>query len=253
LRPWLTIDETATYLTDSRGALVHPADLLRKGLQWELKLSAYFVNPFYVMDEGVYVDVSSGGEPPGTVPRQFVTSHFYGTFDLTMFGRERITVEKLYQSLVGGTSRERHDDNGVEVTLDGPEESFLVLMVPSREAKDMFHPARLLPADAMLVVTKENLQAFEKSLTVPSVVASGHATPSKKGDTRELTSLLHILGAVLDLVQTLGPDGKPRSGFKGQTAIKDALEAYEAYGLSRRNLDTYFALANRTLEANSRL
>jgi hypothetical protein len=68
---------------------------------------------------------------------------------------------------------------------------------------------------------------------------------------RAETTYLNIIGAMLDLMLTKSPGGKPHSVFDNQTSIIDALLAHydQKPGISSRTLDDKFAAAKRSLKA----
>ena len=72
---------------------------------------------------------------------------------------------------------------------------------------------------------------------------------NRKVSDRSETAYLHIIGAMLNLLLGHSPSGKPHSVFRSQSAIVDALIAYnkELSGVSKRTLDEKFAAAKRSL------
>jgi hypothetical protein len=66
---------------------------------------------------------------------------------------------------------------------------------------------------------------------------------------RSESTFLHIIGALVDLMLSQSPSGKPHSVFRSQAAIVDALTAHHKNlsGISKRTLDEKFAAAKRSI------
>ncbi|MBB3639829.1 hypothetical protein [Variovorax atrisoli] len=69
---------------------------------------------------------------------------------------------------------------------------------------------------------------------------------------KERTNLLNLSGALLALLLEPGSDGRSRSGFKDEAAVKEAilLRHPKKSGLSSRTLDARFPEARRSLESD---
>src|SRR5690349_19611825 len=93
LREWLDLSEAVRYLASRTDAEVTRADLLRHGLDGQLRLSVLLVNPrrariIYPED---LVDPLVGRWPPPDT-----TLSADGVFDLPLIGGERLAVERAY-------------------------------------------------------------------------------------------------------------------------------------------------------------
>ncbi|MFT4510348.1 hypothetical protein [Caballeronia sp. 15711] len=109
---------------------------------------------------------------------------------------------------------------------------------------DSYYPAGALPDDAILVVRTAALRAFEQSLQdVPAAESLGR---------REETTYLNIVGGLLRLLLGKSPgSGKKYSSFATQDAVIDGLLAHfeGTPGISKRTLESKFAEANRSIDA----
>jgi hypothetical protein len=142
LREWLTIPEASRYLALVFGEDVSEADVLRLGLDRQLKLSVRFVNSAHAkrhrdqtqaeveafvessvrLAKEVLAAMDSGLPPPASEKRVPTPTEEQDTqivdlresvCDLPMIGAARLDVEHAYQRLTGGPAV-------TTVTLDGP-------------------------------------------------------------------------------------------------------------------------------------
>lgn len=92
-----------------------------------------------------------------------------------------------------------------------------------------------------LRVVRENI-----ALRAASIAGGGHERPLSP---KERTTYRNIVGGLLTLFLTPGPNGKSRSGYLDQSAVIDALLAHfpNVQGLSERNLQKYFADGKRAV------
>ena len=235
LRAWLTISETANYLTLVFAEVVTEADVLRLGLDGQLKLSVQFVNQAYAKRycppteedmravrehmERRIAEVAAARAaglpiPPSTkrvlTPEQRAQREENGRvftldqaeiYDLPMIGGERLEVEHAFQQMTGGP----------EVTLiniDGPfvdTEDGTRLQIQERFDKERlkepyyspsnFYPADGLPDGHVLVVRTSVLLDFYQRVLGDSVDA--RLDPLDKPlEERERATLLTIIGAL---------------------------------------------------------
>jgi len=147
LREWLTIDETAQYLTDALDESVYPKDVYRLVQEGHLGLSVNFVNETdAVRGEIVGVDEVEWGEVPSDFSHEITIedsdvlekplrwmrsvqldeNRFFnktdkvepinGIYDLMMLGPEKQILEQLCQDLVNGATVKISNLNGSFVT-----------------------------------------------------------------------------------------------------------------------------------------
>lgn len=211
-----------------------------------------------------------------------------GIWDLPMLGSERLDVEHRYQQETGGPPITLTQLDGTFVERDGVicqlqedeeenefcpgseahgrriEERIINEELDKAQADDLrqqyaeqrkkfkekrksksrdqySYPAGKLPDDAVWVVRTAALRAFEQSIAEPA---------DKPMSVRAETTLLNITGALLGLMLSKTPSGKPQSVFKDQAAVIDALlAAYEGKpGIAKRTLEEKLAAAKRSLE-----
>jgi len=136
LKEWLTMSDTARYLSISFGEDVSEADVLRLALDGRLKLSVNFVNPVVArsgkiipINEAEYTDVPSlDGKgvvrcydgvtlyKDGVISRVIKLDEMVrlrGIYDVPMIGADHLDLENTYQKLTSGIGISR-------VSLDGP-------------------------------------------------------------------------------------------------------------------------------------
>jgi hypothetical protein len=110
----------------------------------------------------------------------------------------------------------------------------------SEPRKSRFYPAGGLPDDAVLVVRTNALIEFEQSL-----IGKSEAT-KKSPSTREHTSYLNIIGALMELIKS------PKAGRSDDASvIRELVENYgDKYGISQSNLNRKIPEARRSLTAD---
>jgi hypothetical protein len=140
LKPWLTIPETANYLSILFGEPVLEVDVFRLALDEYLKLSVNFVNKtqakpgkkipiedaefteIHPIDGGDKIRMykSSGiyhyaGKNPYVIQFEEVISAIKGVYDLPLYGSERLDIERAYQLQTQGAKVTDYDLQGVIV------------------------------------------------------------------------------------------------------------------------------------------
>ena len=144
LKKWLTLNETAKYLTIVFGEDVSEAQVLRFALDGHFKLSLNFVNSATAIECKVISIEDASYIPLDILQLITITEEFKvelnqfmrdiqlndkqvitltekvieleGVFDLAMIGNERIDIEQKYQSLTGGPEVTQLGVEGVFVT-----------------------------------------------------------------------------------------------------------------------------------------
>lgn len=114
LKEWLTISDTAKYLSLTLGEEVAEADVLRLALDGHLRLSVNFIhgaiarrgNVGNLVDEETKLTLKLHNEPDlypfSALPESMET--LKGVWDLPMLGDEVLEIENEYQRLTGGYS-----------------------------------------------------------------------------------------------------------------------------------------------------
>lgn len=248
LKTWLTLSEAGRHLTVLFGEPVSEADVLRLALDGHITLSVQFVNhttarigtivPLAEAEVEIIPGLLGDGpfefrkvlqlndEEVLTLSDRVET--LAGIWDLAMLGAERIDVEHRYQVLTGGPAVDL-------VCLDGPlvkgEDGVFAQLAspfvqkpegppprwhPDRNHHSRYYPAAGLPDDCVLVLTTKNLEAFSAAL-------SGDAPKQRPLETRERTTLLVIIGALLRLAK-LDPERPSKTAvvIESETALMGA-------------------------------
>lgn len=199
LKGWLSIEDAAKRLSSSAGEGISEADILRLGLDGHLTLSVYFVNPMTGVLRGIEsleTNLIECVEPPAhktaeelqalfdrdanefhssidQSPSNWVTDllgivyddgrhtlqRLEGVWDLPMFGKEKLEVQREYQRLTGGVVV-NPCCSGQLVKKHGNPELFEIFRRDSEE--EYYHPATSFLDDGMLVVRTAVLQEFEE-------------------------------------------------------------------------------------------
>lgn len=236
LRQWLTVDETATYMTVSFGENVLRADVLRLALDGHLPLSLRCVSAtpaerrFLIRWE----DAERVTHPDGTTwlvgiswqdrkhclaPRQAGNEPrilwLTGTYDLELAGSARLCVEDEYQRLVGGPrvlfESPAVRSNGIIVRGDS---TFWVLQQRAEKdspkvAPDGFQYAERLPPTTALVVKTGAIIHLAKLGSVKGE-ATEPALPLLDPDGQDYPELLHIALRAWDHARTAQGLGTPK-------------------------------------------
>jgi hypothetical protein len=206
-----------------------------------------------------------------------------GIYDLPMIGAEKLAVERAFQSHTDGhaitdiilagcfvescdgkiyqllEAAENYDLESIEEAIEihshvlSSKEISLPDLANAKKRHDELmkklgrdkrsYPRNHLPADSTLVIRTKLLSDFEQAINGNS------GTVEKPLSERERTTLLNIIGGLLELMLSKSPGGKPQSVFNNQTAIIDGLLAHfeGKPGISVRTLEEKFAIAKRNL------
>lgn len=116
----------------------------------------------------------------------------------------------------------------------------------SKPEEDRYFPAGGLPRDSVLVVRTSALQEFQANLSKTD------AQKSKPLSDRAETTYLNIIGSLLDLILSDSSLGTPRSVFRNQTAIINAMLEHfpNTPGISKKTLEGKFSAAKQSLKAH---
>ncbi len=164
---------------------------------------------------------------------------------LTNTGGELITLDGFFVSDNEGTMWQimEHQPSSHYKTPDGEE----------KEVAAFYHPSGVFPEEAELIVQRQHIESFEKSLSESSDI---EPTPLPQ---RTETSYLNMIAALLDVI-TEGipsvetPSGLigPAVGFKSEAKLITAIaHHYRGIdGLSKRNLEQKFPAAKRNLNTS---
>lgn len=190
LKEWLTVADAAKHISIAYGEDVTEADVLRLGLDGQLRLSVYFVNGVEAY-EGVFLPPDEAFGlifPDAPYPQElerhckempayergspvlhernieddlFVTitknvTSLTGVWDLSMLGAERTDIERRYQSLTGGPTV-KPGTRGVYVN----ERSGRTYQVQDNSRLEGHYSADALSDDAVIVVRTEYLRELE--------------------------------------------------------------------------------------------
>ncbi len=249
LKTWLTLSEAARHLTDLLGEAVSEADVLRLALDGHLVLSALFVNHTTARVGEVIPRTEAtvelvpglfGSEPfemvKGlqisedkvlTLSDQVVTLE--GLWDLPLLGAERLDLEHQYQALTGGPVVDLVCLDGAVVQAGEGAMAQLVskfeprpgvpprLPHPDRNHHSHYYPAAGLPDDCVVVLSTANLAKFR------AAVSMGDGPKERPLETRERTTLLVIIGALLKLAKLdLSKPTKTAGVIESETALMGA-------------------------------
>jgi hypothetical protein len=176
----------------------------------------------------------------------------YGYFGVTVASEASITE---YSQLTI-----RHSDLRLWMSLHYPEQKPGFLFEPTSYAHEKISIGAYLSLQAdreSLLIELKTLQRLHQEIlsdleTVelePKDLRSLAKSHRGLSGRSELT-YQQIIGALLSLLLSRSPAGKPLSVFESQTAIVDAVTARhkDIPGLSKRTLDEKFAAANRSLK-----
>ena len=262
LKKWLTIEEAARHLSILFGEDVRAADVLRLGLDSELKLSVNFVNHAKAKKQKIIPVSEAETVPSLDGKRRIVLGNYWtenevmvsdgdaivsigGICDLPMIGGETLDVEHAFQQLTGGPEITLTcldgtlvcDGDGVYWKLQDsfePREETLPDGTTKKVSRS-YYPAGGLPADSVLVVRTAALQVLAEPEKEP--------ISDKPLSARERVTLLTIVGVMLELIQSHKPGRDSEAAV-----IKEMLQNYEEKpGISKRNLEQKFAEAKRVL------
>jgi hypothetical protein len=275
LKNWLTLPEAARHLSEVLGEPVNEGDILQLAIQNKLMLSVMFPDGIRgqeceaVPEEDLTFTEVSSIDGKGTVLIPNPPIAFYdpsgvayteksrtfwletdSPFELTMLGGEAASVEASYWSFATGKAHEAGMSPWGTFVKQGKRYFKLMdalpsVLVPGERVgppKDYYGLGQL-PSSAVFVVETMNMLRFEQSIEEASASKVDEEKPLKS---RERNSLLTIIGALLELVQS------PRPGREdGQAAIiSELLDNYsEKEGISKSNLENRFAEANRCLRS----
>ncbi|WP_456412174.1 hypothetical protein [Thiolapillus sp.] len=165
---------------------------------------------------------------------------------LTNTGGELISLDGFFVSDNEGTLWQimEHQPRSHYKTPDGEE----------KEMAASYHPSCIFPEQAEMIVQRQHIEAFEKSLSESSNI---EPTPLPQ---RTETSYLNMIAALLDVI-TEGipsveetPSGLigPAAEFKSEAKLISAIaHHYRGIdGLSKRNLEQKFPAAKRNLDTS---
>ena len=212
LKKWLTVPDTARYLSILFDEIVGEADVLRLALDGRLKLSVRFVNNAYASCGKVIAsdyDDDRFVEGPGLERIMFdlVLQHdekielIYGVWDLMMLGAEQDHVEREWQKLSGGPEVTVNSTHAVLLSQENGSACILHQYAGDTQPDPWVDPpseyirAVTLPRDAHLVVRTGALRELEKSL---SNLEKQQARPL---GTKERHNLLVIVAALAEMAK----------------------------------------------------
>lgn len=250
LREWLSLEDTAKYLSNVFNEPVTISDVLTLALDGRITLSLRFESSITVREAAITESPMSGayGKPYIKAANGVVfkltheTKQIDEILDLPMIGGERECV-RLF---------EWHDDIEYkwalpfdEFFLRGESGNYYVMIERSSNEKnkeDYFHSSNYtfcygMPAGYRFVVKTKSIRSLTDSL---------QENPKKELTSTGEKSYLNIIGAMLELMKV------PRPGRVDDAAIIRELVANydDKYGISESNLNRKFAEAKRSLGAS---
>jgi hypothetical protein len=218
-KAWLTVPETARYLSTLFGEDVTEADALRLALDGRLTLSVRFLN-MVAAQCGKTTAAAQQTQIPALIERGVIWRDFDGVclgdvkvdldnkdieyiegiWDLPMLGPERKLVEQKYQSLTDGPKFDAFSPSGLLVNRpDGTWCQIVELKPNSRELphnkRDEYWGASVFPPDAVFVVRRSALLDLETLMSEPEP-----AMERPMGQ-RERDNLLVIIAALANLAK----------------------------------------------------
>ncbi len=186
--------EAAQHLSNGLDEEVTEAGVFRLALDGQLRLSVNFVND---------VMVKTCSEVAGYWYPDKNYEWISGIFDLPMKFDKRLDIEYIYQNLTGGPTVNLSDFNGVLVQeLEGnyyDVRLYQVLSIFDNGNERTYPPAKSLPKNAVLVITKDALQEFQQSKN--STSSANNVSEGDCHDLRELEQSMN--GAPPDQEKTL--------------------------------------------------
>jgi hypothetical protein len=267
LKKWLTMPEVARHLSTLFGEEVSEADVLRLGLDRRLPLTLIFLNSVYASpcipvdyQDVEYEDVPSpfgtgtfrnptGGAiyyaPSGEMLQlqDKVVVLRDGLYQLAGIGGEIHDIEQMYWDLVGVSREETTSLEGVFVVAGQGEHRKWFQLREKLHSKILGEvvsiPLPQIPPTTAVVVETSALLEFEKTLGESAPLQEKPLAPKAR------SGYLNVIGALLELVKT------PREGRESDAAVIRELEANysDKHGISKRNLETVFSEAKRSLQS----
>lgn len=280
LKQWLTIPQTAKYLSSALSEEVTEADVLRLGLDRHLKLSVCFLNGAYARpwvpvnmeeidivgtspDEGIFIELTEEGDY-GLVAegeqrlRKTVVQLDNVAWDLPLTSAEQFKVSAAFNHLMNIHVQETNHSGSSVTSVASPSGDLYQLqkrhgvnpLVDESNTDfvsyllDGFSPAQSLPDDSILVVRTKVLSDWLRSLSGEYELQK--STLQKKVE----TTYKNIIGGLVTLMLKKRKDGTPYSVYSSQSAIIDGLETNfpTAQGLSKRNLEIKFKEGKDSLD-----
>lgn len=164
---------------------------------------------------------------------------------LTHTGGELISLDGFFVSEPDGTLWQimEHNSGGCYTAPDGNE----------KKLKPFYHPSGMFPDEAELVIQRQHIESFENSLAESSNTEPGILSQ------RAEASYLNMIAALLDVITEGIPSPEtttsklgPASGFKSEAKLITAISNHyrDVDGLSKRNLESKFPAAKRSLTAS---
>lgn len=285
LKNWFSLAEAATILGAKWGEPVTGDDVLQFALEGHLTLSLFAndlparrVAPFTMLhgrgfnpgddwkyeDNRDFLDGSLITAPEWVrVDDQDTVQHLNGPFHLEL--ARAPGIRKWLRRLINhSTSSQPFNSDGLY--LSDPNETIWQVVRRSRLApRDVITGAdstkqytsytgdTLFPSREDLIVQREDIEAFERSLPIEEAIISSDIPP------RAETTYLNIIAALLEagsagIPDPDKPDAKlgPLVNYKSEAKLIAAIASnFEGInGLSQRNLQNKFALAKRSLSSS---
>lgn len=160
-----------------------------------------------------------------------------GIWDLAMIGSEIIDIQRSLQQLIGGPEVTNVGVDGVFLITEDEQTWFkLVRTRVNDSGKCITIPTLGLPSDALLVIRQTELSRFSSGVL--------ELQPEKKLSQREETTLLNIIGGLLQQLT--------ESPSRNQEGVKmTLLEDFGGLpGISKSTIENKFAAAKRLLKAS---
>lgn len=235
-------DKSLEYLRDQTLPEGMPGDLtkMREPRGIPILLKKWFLHDTWTSTEGVFL--LSGLDPHGTVVKEAKTS----------YGEVRDEIEVA--AMLDGSelpSKTFLDNQGHELA-----EPLNNLQVRLAHLSSLWnsgsHQSRNPPLYYINWAESKEYEIPWRDWATEVGLLNEKMSPAQEQnvvESKERTSYLNIIGAMVELILGISPGGKPHSAFKSQSAIIEALLAHHPArpGISKRNLEEKFAEARRNI------
>lgn len=276
LRDWVTLESASAHLSAIFVEPVAPADLLRMCIGGRLTLSLHLVNETYVrrmkvvpLAEAVTATVDLGdGSRELKVPlgarlpskEQVLEdagelSVTRGVWDIVTIGAALVELERHYQALVSGPQVDVQELRGAFIhrnseywqLVDPPLGHATRAQLAAIADRPKTFLAGSFPPDAALVVRTAELERLIKS----SAIADGGIRQRHFGH-RERTTLLNIIGTMVDLLVAEEDGARKRTIFRSDAQlIAFMTELYpDVIGIKKSTLEGKFAEGRMSLRGS---
>lgn len=255
-RSWLSIAEAAQHLSNLFEETVTEKDIFRFALDGKITISVVFPDApwgelFQEIDEAEidYLDVPTlDGKETLRLPTKVTRiapngAYIQGTgkkvpleddypYELPLIGGEIGDIRQQYWDRAGG---EREETISIDGTFVRDGKNYFSLLDDYRASSPaVVVPMGWLPETCVFVVTPKSLATFEDLVTKPP-----KSDEDRSLSQREETTLLNIIGALLNLINT-----------KESAVISQLLESHpNTQGIKKRTLEEKFAIAKRSLKS----